>query len=69
MFELKVDKRKLQKVGRSYMITIPKEWVEHHGYDVGSEVYFVTDGGDIHYLSPEKVKQIYKIIKKGGRKK
>ena len=55
---LLAGKRRLVKVGGSTMISLPKDWLEQHGYKIGDEVAFVANR-DLALLSPQSAAESY----------
>lgn len=67
-FKPVVGHRKLNKQGGSYMISIPKEWMEHHGL-TGQKQLLVVANKDIRIVHPDSEKDIdlalHELVKKG----
>lgn len=63
-----MDFKRILKIGRSYYISIPKEWLEAHdielpGKDTHTELLMVADK-DIRIVNPEHVADVYKEVSK-----
>ena len=58
-----VEPRKIHKVGRAIMISLPKEWFKAHNIDPDKvEELIVVANRDIRIVNPQDADEVYKEI-------
>ena len=64
-----IEMRRVVKLGKSYYISIPKEWYEAHGLDLEkvSKILIIADK-DIRIVNPEHEEEVYKEVSKIAKK-